>query len=51
LREHSGLEEVIGFIPMSTTGKAPVRVIELPQEAVGDMVSGNYFSGLGSAPS
>lgn len=47
LREHSGLEEVIGFIPMSTTGKAPVRVTELPEAAAGDMVSGNYFSGLG----
>jgi len=47
LREHSGLEEVIGFIPMSTSGKAPVRVGTVPEEAAGDMVSGNYFSGLG----
>ena len=47
LREHSGLEEVIGFIPMSTSGKAPVRVGTVPEEASGDMVSGNYFSGLG----
>jgi predicted permease len=47
LREHSGLEEVIGFIPMSTTGKAPVRVGSIPEEATGDMVTGNYFSGLG----
>lgn len=47
LREHSGLEEVIGFIPMSTSGKAPVRVGAVPEEAAGDMVSGNYFSGLG----
>jgi hypothetical protein len=47
LRKHSGLEEVIGFIPMSTSGNAPVRVNTLPEEAAGDMVSGNYFSGLG----
>ena len=47
LREHSGLQEVIGFIPMSSSGKAPIRVGALPEEAAGDMVSGNYFSGLG----
>jgi hypothetical protein len=47
LREHSGLQEVIGFIPMSTSGKAPVRVSSVPEEASGDMVSGNYFTGLG----
>ncbi|MBS1799845.1 MAG: ABC transporter permease [Acidobacteria bacterium] len=47
LREHSGLAEVIGFIPMSSSGKAPVRVGTVPEEAAGDMVSGNYFTGLG----
>lgn len=47
LRDHSGLQDVIGYIPMSTSGKAPVRVGALPEEAAGDMVSGNYFSGLG----
>jgi predicted permease len=47
LREQSGLEEIIGFIPMSSSGKAPVRVGPSPEEAAGDMVSGNYFSGLG----
>ncbi|QHS52809.1 ABC transporter permease [Edaphobacter sp. 12200R-103] len=47
LREHSGLQEVVGYIPMSTSGKAPVRTGTLPEEAAGDMVSGNYFSGLG----
>jgi len=47
LREHSGLQEVIEFIPMSTSGKAPVRVGATPEEAAGDMVSGNYFTGLG----
>ncbi len=47
LREQSGLQEVIAFIPMSFSGKAPVRVGTVPEEAAGDMVSGNYFSGLG----
>lgn len=47
LREHSGLQQVIGYIPLSTSGKAPVRTGALPEEAAGDMVSGNYFSGLG----
>lgn len=47
LRDHSGLEEVIGFIPMSTSGTAPVRVGADPEDVTGDMVSGNYFSGLG----
>jgi predicted permease len=47
LREQSGLQEVMTFIPMSSSGKAPVRVGTVPEEAAGDMVSGNYFSGLG----
>jgi predicted permease len=47
LRDQSGLQEVMIFIPMSSSGKAPVRVGTAPEEAAGDMVSGNYFSGLG----
>jgi len=47
LREQNGLQEVIAFIPMSFSGKAPVRVGAVPEEAAGDMVSGNYFRGLG----
>jgi predicted permease len=47
LREQSGLQEVMAFIPMSFSGKAPVRVGTVPEEAAGDMVSGNYFRGLG----
>lgn len=43
----SGLQDVMTFTPMSNSGKAPVRVGEVPEEAAGDMVSGNYFSGLG----
>jgi predicted permease len=47
LLEQSGLQEVMAFIPMSFSGKAPVRVGGVPEEAAGDMVSGNYFRGLG----
>jgi predicted permease len=47
LREQSGLQEVMAFIPMSFSGKAPVRVSTVPEEAAGDMVSSNYFRGLG----
>jgi predicted permease len=47
LGERSGLHEVMAFIPMSSSGKAPVRVGTAPEEAAGDMVSGNYFRGLG----
>ncbi|WP_419865778.1 ABC transporter permease [Terriglobus roseus] len=43
----NGLQEVITFIPMSNSGKAPIRVGTVPEEAAGDMVSGNYFHGLG----
>jgi predicted permease len=47
LRGQGGLQEVMAFIPMSSSGKAPVRVGAVPDEAAGDMVSGNYFRGLG----
>ena len=43
----SGVQDVMTYIPMSGSGKAPVRVGSVPEEAAGDMVSGNYFSGLG----
>jgi predicted permease len=47
LREQGGLQEVMAFIPLSSSGKAPARVGTVPEETSGDMVSGNYFSGLG----
>lgn len=47
LRGQSGLQEVMTFIPMSTSGKVAVRVGAVPEEATGDMVGGNYFRGLG----
>ena len=47
LREQSGLKDVMAFIPLSLSGKVPVRVDKVPEEEEGDTVSGNYFSGLG----
>jgi predicted permease len=47
LREQGGLEDVITFIPMSSSGKVAVRITANPEESTGDMVGGNYFSGLG----
>lgn len=47
LRGQSGLKDVMAFIPMSFSGKTAVRVGNTPEEAAGDMVSGNYFHGLG----
>jgi predicted permease len=45
-QQHSGLEQVIAYVPLSN-GKVSVRYEAQPEEAEGDMVSGNFFSGLG----
>ena len=39
-------EELIGFVPLSLNGWVAVRHGELPEEAEGEEVSGNFFSGL-----
>jgi predicted permease len=41
-------EELIGYVPLSFTGSIAVRHGELPEEASGEEVSGNFFSGLGA---
>ncbi len=41
-------EELIGYVPLSFTGNVPVRYGELPEDAEGEEVSGNFFSGLGA---
>jgi len=41
-------EELIGFVPLSLTGSVAVRHGELPEQAEGEEVSGNFFSGLGA---
>ena len=45
-RQKGGLAEVTAHEPLST-GKVAVRYGAQPEEAEGDMVSGNFFSGLG----
>jgi predicted permease len=41
-------EELIGYVPLSFTGNVPVRYGELPEDAEGEEVSGNFFSGIGA---
>ena len=45
-QQHGALTDVIAYVPLST-GKVAVRFGAQPEEANGDMVSGNFFSGLG----
>lgn len=47
LRAHREIfSDLVAFAPL-TTSPMPVRYGSSPEEARGDMVSGNYFSGLG----
>ncbi len=46
-RQDHGLSDVMAYVPLSFDGKAAVRFGSNPEEAEGDMVSGNYLSGLG----
>jgi hypothetical protein len=41
-------EELIAYVPLSFTGSIAVRHGELPEEASGEEVSGNFFSGVGA---
>jgi len=45
-QQHGALADVMAYVPLST-GKVAVRYGAEPEEAKGDMVSGNFFSGLG----
>jgi predicted permease len=45
-QQHGGLVQVMAYVPLSN-GKVAVRYEAQPEEAEGDMVSGNFFSGLG----
>jgi predicted permease len=40
-------QDVITYVPLAFSGKTAVRIGTSPEEAMGDMVSGNFFSGLG----
>jgi predicted permease len=47
LRHHTQvLSQVVAYVPLATE-KVAVRHGAVPEEAEGDMVSGNFFSGLG----
>jgi predicted permease len=49
LRHRSDIfEELIGYAPLSETGNVAVRFGDFPEEAEGEEVSGNFFSGLGA---
>lgn len=45
-QQQRGLAQVIAYVPLSG-GKVAVRYEAQPEEAEGDMVSGNFFSALG----
>ena len=48
LRQRSEIfeEDLIAYVPLSFNGSVAVRHAELPEEAAGEEVSGNFFSGL-----
>jgi hypothetical protein len=46
-KEHRAFSDLMGYVPLAI-GKVPIRIGEIPEEAEGDMVSGNFFSGLGA---
>jgi predicted permease len=41
-------DQLIGYVPLAFTGTVAVRRGALPEEASGDEVSGNFFSGVGA---
>lgn len=45
-QDHHAFADLIAFVPLAI-GKVAVRYGDRPEEAEGDMVSGNFFSGLG----
>jgi hypothetical protein len=47
-KERAAFSDLMAYVPLSI-GKVAVRIGEVPEEAEADMVSGNFFSGLGAA--
>jgi predicted permease len=47
-KEHAAFSDLMAYVPLAI-GKVAVRIGEDPEEAEADMVSGNFFSGLGAA--
>jgi len=48
-QDHHAFADLIAFVPIAI-GKVAVRYGDTPEAAEGDMVSGNFFSGLGISP-
>src|SRR6185437_13827823 len=49
LRQRTDIfEQLVGYVPLSYAGSVAARHGELPEEATGDEVSGNFFSGVGA---
>ena len=46
-KEHRAFSDLMAYVPLAI-GKVAVRIGEEPEEAEADMVSGNFFSGLGA---
>jgi predicted permease len=46
-KEHGAFSDLMAYVPLAI-GKVAVRIGEDPEEAEADMVSGNFFSGLGA---
>jgi predicted permease len=47
-KERTAFSDLMAYVPLSI-GKVAVRIGEDPEEAEADMVSGNFFTGLGTA--
>jgi predicted permease len=45
-KEHAAFSDLMAYVPLAV-GKVAIRIGDEPEEAEGDMVSGNFFSGLG----
>ena len=46
-KEDRVFSDLMAWVPLSTTGKIPARFGSDPEQLKADMVSGNFFSGLG----
>jgi predicted permease len=47
-QRHDVFDDLIAYVPLSLNGMVAVRHGALPEEAEGEEVSGNFFSGLGA---
>jgi hypothetical protein len=48
-KERRVFSDLMAWVPLSTSGSVPARLGAEPEELKADMVSGNFFSGLGVA--